>query len=157
MIGLGCQSGSYLLYGLSSTLSWFILIASAPLSHLHSMYSEQAALLTQAQYKRTYPLGAAAVLTRLMGTALATANALFLIATSALQFTGLYDTCWCNACIPSNGYAHSFVILFATDEQISAVASSAWGAGTAISIVSMIAVTIFLMWSRGDEIWKGDI
>ena len=120
------------------------------------MIKQNATIITKPISTKAYVLGAIAVTFRLAGTLLAAANALFLIATSALQFTGLYDTCWCDACIPSNGYDTPWVILFATDEQISAVASSSWGSGTAISIVAMIVVTVFMIWSGGDEIWNGD-
>ena len=156
VIGLGCQSGSYLLYGLSSTLSWLMLVVSSYLSHLHAIIRQQTHSFTKSQSQKACVIGAFAVMLRLASTLLAAANALFLIATSALQFTGLYDICRCDACIPSNPYDTPWVILFATDEQISAVASSAWGSGTAISIACMVVVTVFMIWSKGDEIWKAD-
>ena len=99
-------------------------------------------------------LGASVILTRLLGKFLASANAMFLIVTSTVQFTGLYDTCWCDASILSLGRSKGWVILFATDAQIATASSLAWIGGTALSIVLMALVTAFLMWSRGDEIWK---
>ena len=88
-----------------------------------------------------------------MGKSLATINAAFIVVTSIVQFTGLYDNCWCDACIPSLGKKAGWVILFASDAQIAAVSKSAWVGGVFMSIFSALFVTIFIFASRGDEIF----
>ena len=45
------------------------------------------------------------VLTRLLGKLLASANAILVVATSIIQFTGLFDNCWCDASGASLGKA----------------------------------------------------
>ena len=99
-------------------------------------------------------LGPLAVTTRLAGKALAAANALFLVVTCVVQLTGLYDTCWCAACIPSLGREAGWVILFASDAQIVAVSRGAWIGGVSLSISSAALVTFFYLTSRGDEIFE---
>ena len=148
VVGLGCQSGSYLLYGLAATQIWLILLLAAYLSHRHSLLMERSPPYNRAQRYRSNLLAAVVICTRLVGKALAIANALFLVATSVLQFTGLYDTCWCNACIPSLGRLKGWVILFATDSEISAASSTSWWSGTALSAVSAGSATGLLLWIR---------
>ena len=99
-------------------------------------------------------LGPLVVVTRLSGKLLAAANALFLITASALQFTGLFDNCWCDACIPSLGRQAGWVILFASDAQIAAASKSAWVGGVLMSAVSVAAITFYVLTSRGDEVFK---
>ena len=79
-----------------------------------------------------------------MGKSLAAANAVFLVAISMIQFTGLFDFCWCDACIPSLGEKNGWVILWANDTQIGAASSSAWGGGTLMSFLSMSLIATFI-------------
>lgn len=101
-------------------------------------------------------LGPLAVVTRLFGKFLAAANALYLVATSVIQFTGLYDTCWCDSCIPSLGRQAGWVVLFASDAQIAAASKEAWIGGVSMSIASAAVVTFCFLISRGDEIFAQD-
>ena len=148
MVGLGCQSGSYLIYGVASTVAWLTLVLSASLSNRWSLQMEEFKL------KPHNFLGPLAVVTRLVGKSLAAANAVFLVANSAIQFTSLYDTCWCDACNPSLGRQAGWVILFATDAQIAAASRSAWIGGVAMSVLSAAFITFYFLSSRGDEIFK---
>ena len=148
MVGLGCQSGSYLIYGVVSTIVWLTLVLSALLSNRWSLQMESP------KHKPQNILGPLAVLMRLASKFLAAANALFLVATSAIQFTGLYDTCWCDACIPSLGRQAGWVILFASDAQIAAASKGAWIGGVSMSVLSAASLTFWFLTSRGDEIFK---
>lgn len=149
-VGLGCHSGSYLIYGLASTVAWLTLTFSATLSNRWSFQTES---------KGTKPhcvLGPLAVITRLAGKSLAAANAIFLVITSVFQFTGIYDTCWCNACIPSLGPEAGWVVLFASAAEIAAASKGAWIGGVLMSVLSAAFITFFFLVSRGDEIIKHD-
>lgn len=149
VIGLGCQSGSYLISGLCSTVSWLLLTASAYLSHRYSLRLEA--------HRRPSPyLGPTAVPLRLLGKTLAAANAVFIVANSFLQFTGLFDNCWCDACIPTLGKARGWVILFASDVQIAAAGKAAWVGGVSLGMVVVALVTIWIFIARGDEIFEGN-
>lgn len=148
MVGLGCQSGSYLVYGVVSTLAWLMLVLSASVSNRWSFQLERRTNSPR------YVLGSLAVITRLIGKSLAAANAIFLVATSAIQFTGLYDNCWCDACILSIVEKVGWVILFASDAQIAAASKGAWIGGVSLSIISAAMTTFCFLTSRGDEVFE---
>lgn len=151
-VGLGCQSGSYLIYGLASTVAWLALTLSACLSHLYSLRLEAA----HHRHRPSTLLAALAVLTRLLGQLLASANAIFVVATSVLQFTGLLDNCWCNACIPSLGEAAGWVVLFASDAQTFTASKNSWVGGLFMGIVVGGAASLWIFIARGDELFGDD-
>ncbi|KAJ6600521.1 hypothetical protein DFH09DRAFT_1128388, partial [Mycena vulgaris] len=74
-VGIGCRSGSYLIYGVAATLSWLLLFDP----HRRSVGL----------------LGGLAVLTRFTGKAVAITNTGWLIASSVLEDIGTFQTCWC--------------------------------------------------------------
>ena len=156
VVGLGCQSGSYLIYGLASTVSWLVLVLSAYLSHRWSLLQETAQ--RRGNTFRPSPnilLAGLAVTTRLLGKSLAAANAAFVVVNSVIQFTGLYDNCWCDACIPSLGKKAGWVILFASDAQITAVTKSAWVGGVFMGILTALVASAWVFVARGDEVFEG--
>lgn len=97
--GIGCRSGGYALYGGFATLVWILLTASMFFSH--------AALLRYQREHRNTPaidfrkhntrtwghsaLCGAAVLTRVLGKLIAALNAFWLVLSSLLEYTGVYD------------------------------------------------------------------
>ena len=151
-VGLGCQSGSYLIYGLAATVAWLTLTFSACLSHLYSLRLENS----DHRRRPSTLLAALAVLTRLLGKLLASANAIFLVATSIIQFTGLFDNCWCDACIPSLGKAAGWIVLFASDEQLFAACKSSWLGGVFMGIFAAGIISLWIFIVRGDEVFTGE-
>ncbi|KAJ6576151.1 hypothetical protein DFH09DRAFT_1031678 [Mycena vulgaris] len=98
-VGIGCRSGSYLIYGVAATLSWLLLIVSHLTSHalmqrlekdLHRGGVEKDPHRAGVEF-----LGGLAVLTRFTGKAVAIANTGWLIASSVLEDIGTFQTCWC--------------------------------------------------------------
>ncbi|KAL2048664.1 hypothetical protein N7G274_000576 [Stereocaulon virgatum] len=155
VVGLGCQSGSYLIYGSTSTVSWLTLVLSAYLSHRWSLLQETAHHRSTTSHPPPHTLLASlAVTTRLLGKLLAAANAAFVVATSAIIFTGLYDNCWCAASIPSLGKEKGWVILFASGAQIITVTKSAWVGGVLMAIVCAVVVSAWVFVARGDEVFE---
>ena len=131
-------------------MAWLALTLSAYLSHLYSLRLDKS----HGRCPCTL-LAALAVLTRLLGKLIASANAIFVVATSVLQFTGLLDNCWCNASIPSLGKAAGWVVLFATDAQFFAACKSAWIGGVFMGIIVGAAVSLWIFTARGDELFAG--
>ncbi|KAJ7736485.1 hypothetical protein B0H16DRAFT_1206045, partial [Mycena metata] len=88
-IGIGCRSGSYLIYGIAATLSWILLVFSHLLSH--------SAMRRVERNPNHIPgfLSFFAVATRLFGKTLAICNAMWLIASSVMEDIGYFQTCWC--------------------------------------------------------------
>ncbi|KAJ7612000.1 hypothetical protein DFH06DRAFT_1243856 [Mycena polygramma] len=108
-IGLSCRSGSYLLYACASTLAWAMLILSSVLS---SATPNPRSTRTRASPR----VGGTAVLLRRAGKILAAMNAAWIVLTCLFQFTGLYDTCWCNSTVLYLGVrAYSVWILTPAD------------------------------------------
>ncbi|KAF7340430.1 hypothetical protein MVEN_01963100 [Mycena venus] len=89
-IGIGCRSGSYLIYGIAATLSWLLLVLSNLVSHAVMQRLEQ-----DRKGGSLGILGGIAVTTRFTGKALAVLNAGWLIASSILEDIGTFQTCWC--------------------------------------------------------------
>ena len=96
-----------------------------------------------------------AVLTRLLGKLLAAANAIFVVAISVIQFTGLLDNCWCDACIPSLGKKAGWVVLFASDAQITTASRRAGVGGVLRGIVVGGVASMWVFVARGDEAFGG--
>jgi hypothetical protein len=135
--GLGCRSGSYVLYGIFGTIAWVTLAISAGISHA-AMVLEQS---------RNRGLGynflcALAVLTRMLGKTIVVVNAMWLILSSLFQYIGMFENCWCQGCELSLG-VRGWVMLFKTSADLAASASSQWGGGVAMSIIVCCGALLF--------------
>lgn len=95
------------------------------------------------------------MVTRLIGKILASVNAIFVVVTAIIEFTGLFDNCWCDACIPSRGRAGGWVVLFASDAQIFAASKSAWVGGVFMGIIVGGVISLWTFIARGDELFAG--
>ncbi|KAE9366619.1 hypothetical protein N431DRAFT_495066 [Stipitochalara longipes BDJ] len=147
-VGLGCDSGVYLIYGVVATAAWLLLVLSAYLSHLH-----YTSLESPSSYNAPF-VAPVAILTRLAGKSLACLNTCFILVTSVLQFTNLYNNCWCSAAVAGLGRDKGWVILFATDAQIAAAAKTPWIVGICLGIGVGLGTLIWILWGRGDDIFK---
>ncbi|KAJ7929871.1 hypothetical protein B0H13DRAFT_1859354 [Mycena leptocephala] len=97
-IGLGCRSGSYIIYCFNSVLVWAMLLAASHLTH--SIVS-----LPGKTRHRGLPYAAnAAILLRRAAKVLAGANAIWIVLACTLQFAGVYDNCWCNGALGPRAY-----------------------------------------------------
>ena len=130
--GLGCRSGSYVLYGCLATASFFCLVAASFCSH-HIML----------RYQRGQPLGSLmpAVFVGLKGAGcfLASVNAMWLILSSIFELAGIFDTCFCQSAYIGLRH-HGWILLFKTAEDLATSAQPVWvGAiafGSAVCLMS---------------------
>ncbi|KAK7046418.1 hypothetical protein R3P38DRAFT_2507461 [Favolaschia claudopus] len=90
-VGIGCRSGSYLVYGLAATASWILLVFSNLVSHALMQRVE----LDKATRMAVCFLGGLAVTSRFIGKVIAISNAAWLIASTVLEDIGFFETCWC--------------------------------------------------------------
>lgn len=166
-VGLGCRSGSYLLYGIGGTLVWAFLLASQLLSHeimlryqrvhIHNP-SMDFRLRYDPQNPNTYErdrthsaLCAAAVILQYTGKALAIANTLWLIISSLLEIIGGFDNCWCEGNAGRMG-KDPWIVLFKDDLDLKLAASPAWGGGLFMTLgVCAIAIGFFVWGSMEDK------
>ncbi|KAG2157264.1 hypothetical protein DEU56DRAFT_896932 [Suillus clintonianus] len=117
--GMGCRSFSYLIYGAVSTIIWMMLLISSILTHYSAAYSRQGSSLSA-----RIALAFSHCLRR-MGKLLAIANTIWVILTCIIQYSGFYDTCFCNSSMISRGRAAAYVTIIETTAQ-AALAKAAW-------------------------------
>ncbi|KAK2001143.1 hypothetical protein LX36DRAFT_629253 [Colletotrichum falcatum] len=117
--GLGCRSGSYLIYGMLSTAACFLLLLSATLSHfaMRNDESRQSALRVRC-----------AVTTRLRGCFFLIANTAWLLLISIWELIGFFDSCYCASTELSKKEA-GWVLLFKGADALKEDAQAAWGVG----------------------------
>lgn len=88
-IGLGCRAVSLLMYGISGTVSFFLLLASSILAHLSQPQSGSNSRL------RGYQI-TGAILCRRLGKSLAVLAGLGILVISFAQPLAVFDNCWCS-------------------------------------------------------------
>lgn len=139
-VGLGCDSGAYLFYGTAATLTWSLLVTSAWLSHFWAKQKESLGPRRPAAFSAA----SLAVITRVAGNALGICNAFWVLVFSVLQFTNLYNNCWCASSAMQWG-PKSWVLLFASPADIFAFSQTYWAAGTFLGLVIAFFCTVSLM------------
>jgi hypothetical protein len=136
-VGIGCRSGSYLIYGIAATVSWLLLVFSNVVSHALMQRLERD------PSRQPGILGGLAVTTRLMGKAIAISNAGWLIASTVMEDIGFFQTCWCQTSafqFGQNGWA----TVFKGPSDLRDVAGGIWIGGFIWSAaVCVITAAIF--------------
>ncbi|KAK4170508.1 hypothetical protein QBC43DRAFT_250115 [Cladorrhinum sp. PSN259] len=133
---LGCRSGSYLIYGVVSMVSFGVLLLSA-------VFSRAALLRYQAAIDGRKPglafnlFRALAVILRLLGRTMVVGNALWLIITSFFELIGFFDNCWCEGVVFAWG-DRAWIVLFKNAVDLAENASGPWGGGIALSSCVML-------------------
>jgi hypothetical protein len=164
-IGLGCRSGSYLLYGILGTVVWMCLLISQLLSHQVMLRYQEVHIHNpsmdfgdreQRQEQGLTGFGFAllrgsAVSLRYIGKAIAILNTGWLIASSLLEFIGGFDNCWCNGNVLGLG-DKGWVVLFKGDADLAAAARLPLGGGLAMTFIVCTASYIFFALGS----WKAD-
>lgn len=142
--GLGCRSGSYVLYGCLATISFLSLVGASFCSHSVML-----------RYQHGRPLGrilpALFVTLKGVGCFLASINAVWLILSSIFELAGIFDTCFCQSAYIGLK-KHGWILLFKTAEDLAASAQTIWvGAiafGAAVCIVSCVFVWLGIQGTR---------
>lgn len=168
--GIGCRSAGYLIYGGMGTLVWLLLVASMLFSHAALLRyqrehrvapsidfrrpSVSSPIETQApeSYERSIShslLCGLAVITRLLGKTIAIGNTMWLVLTALLEYTGVYDRCYCRGNQTGLGLSKGWLVLFKTENDLSNVATSPWAGGVAMSmLVCVLSYLFFWLGSR---------
>lgn len=155
--GLGCRSGSYLLYGVLATSAHILLLTSVFLSnHVMLIYQkERKESFGRVNEKKPRDviqwIGRLAVFTRFLGKFIAAANAIWLIVGSLFELIGFYESCWCLGTVLQLG-KNSWVVLFVSDNRIRQEAEPSWVGGLAMSLLTMgLTYWIFRAYSWGTK------
>ncbi|KAG2143384.1 uncharacterized protein EDB93DRAFT_584706 [Suillus bovinus] len=114
-VGLGCRSLGYLIYGALATIVWAMLVMSSILSHYAFSCADRPG--SSSSYTVIRLAKVASNLLRWGGKLVAIVNALWIIAAGMLQFTSIYDNCYCNSSVLGRGaqYAYDIVLLDGVD------------------------------------------
>jgi hypothetical protein len=144
-VGLGCRSGSYLIYGIAATASWLLLIFSNLVSHTymqrleHNPYQQRS--MTMAF------LGGLAVTTRHMGKAIAISNAAWLVASSIMEDIGAFQTCWCQT-NALRYHENGWTPVFKNASDLRANAGGIWIGGFLWSLVVCLVTAAVFAYDR---------
>lgn len=172
--GVGCRTGGYLLYGGLATLVWLLLQASMMLSHAAllryqrehrqapSMDFRRPSIASPALptsepqgYERTTAhtvICGLAVSTRLLGKTIAIGNTIWLVLAALLQYTGVYDRCYCRGNQTGLGLDKGWLVLFKSEDDLGNYATSPWAGGVAMSVlVCSISYVFFWLGSRRSQ------
>ncbi|PSN75195.1 hypothetical protein BS50DRAFT_34271 [Corynespora cassiicola Philippines] len=163
--GIGCRSAGYLIYGGLATLVWLLLASSMMFSHAALLLYQQEHAEhpstnfqephepptkkkrpLQRGYDRTFNhslLCGLAVTSRLFGKTIAILNALWLIVSSLLEFTSVYDRCYCRGNQTGLGMEHGWIVLFKSEKDLADYATSSWVGGLTLSIIVCFGSYIF--------------
>ena len=109
-IGLGCRSGTYILYGCLSTLIWLMLMLSSYLAHLAKVRHDRGNLSRFRFNSVTIARGFANFLRRLAVFG-AFSNTFCIILAGVFQFSDFYSTCYCDSSVLGRGVQNAYVII----------------------------------------------
>ncbi|KAJ4482096.1 hypothetical protein J3R30DRAFT_2123684 [Lentinula aciculospora] len=130
--GLGCLSGSFLIYALVSTTIWCLLLIASILSRYSSFNNAYTNLATTLS-----------IIFRRMGKSLAVANTIWIFTTCIFQFSSFFDRCYCNSSVPGLGAAKAFNVLIFTQADQSSM-RAAWIGAAFQGMGSAIAYLVFV-------------
>jgi len=143
--GLGCRSGSYLVYALASTLVWFMMVLSSLFAHYADLQPDSKTSLKRVIRSRLEANQSRqlSVTLNTSGKVLATLNTFWVLCCSTLQFANVFDTCYCNSSVTGLGVDKAFNVLLLTREDRTYVAG-VWEGGVIMTLVSAGLFVIFV-------------
>jgi hypothetical protein len=115
-VGLGCRSLSYLLYAVVSTLAWIFFVASSIVTHYFSAQRRHSPRTSHSRIKSLKRIRKLAIWLRRVGKSLSAINVAIIIAACALQFSNVYNECYCNSSVIGLGRRAYDVIVITADE-----------------------------------------
>jgi len=145
-VGLGCRSGSYLVYAAASTLVWMLLVISSILTHYVSprhSYPDQHRSLDHHFMFMDSIAEVLAIMLRRLGKLLAACNAAWIVLACLLQFSNFYSRCYCNSCATSLGRrAYTVVMTSASDVWTPWVSGVSLGCACVVLFVGFVNIFI---------------
>jgi len=141
---IGCRSGSYLLYALASSLSWFLLALSSVLAYYcDSTPPRKERRLDSPDYPPHPFLRELAIALNMLGKLLCTLNALWIVCACMLHFSNTFNRCLCNSGIFGGRSAKDGFVVMISSERTQYI----WIYGTAMTLVSA-TVFVGFVWMK---------
>lgn len=141
--GLGCRSGSYLIYGLASVVVLALLAPVETLLHKASIIEVNPSISADSDLKKAKRYRKVAHHMHDLGHILAFFNMLWLLTSSLLEPIGVYNNCWCQSVYPQLR-DKGWVVLFRSAQDLATAAGTPTGGGLNWSFVTWISATVFL-------------
>jgi hypothetical protein len=151
-VGLGCHSGSLVLYFAASFVAAGSLTFSTWLSkrYFQIRYQGNSTDPSPVHSWITNILAFFAVTTRLFGTGLAWTNAFWIIIYCMLEFIGVFQRCYCDCLVIVNG--DNGWLSFLNTDQIEDAVLKYWIGSLILSLGVMIGTSFILWWLPRDYI-----
>ena len=135
-VGIGCRAFGFLLYNTLSLLACIMVLVGSYLSDWQNYHAHRNARLC-ARW-----IGWAEWFFRNMGKCVAVLNVSVIIISCFLQFSGVFNNCYCGSDKIGLGSRAYIVFLSATEKED--IAAVSWRAGFAMAIVACILTIIYL-------------
>ena len=103
LLGLGCRSASFIIYGMLSTLVWMMLLTSSFLTYYSTNTPTHSLKEHFTRRLRVRLASLSSIFLRRLGKVIATFNAVLIVATGMVQFSSVYDRCYCNSSVMGLG------------------------------------------------------
>ena len=139
--GLGCRSGSYIIYGSISIVVWLALLLSSYLAH-YAKVRHGPDILRGSRFNSPNLAKGLATFLRRLSIMTATCNAIFIILACVFQFSNFYNTCYCNASVLGRGSRNAYVIITPRSDYDFLQAS--WIGGIALAGMCVFLFLVFL-------------
>ncbi|KAJ7198844.1 hypothetical protein GGX14DRAFT_373664 [Mycena pura] len=128
-LGLACRSGSYLLYGVCSTLVWVMMATSSALAHYSAFAPSVKGRYLHTRSTRT--AGILSIALRRLGKLLAALNATWIILVCLFQFSSFFNRCWCNSSVFYLG-KHAYNVIQVAPSDV-ALLNAPWIGGVVLA------------------------
>lgn len=152
--GLGCYSGSILIYGVLSTWSFFLFLWTGQLSRVYCRRLEKNPIQPKKApiLKRLgmLSLRALTVLTRLGAKSTAIISALWEITATILAYSNIFSNCWCDSVFFSRGTT-AYTAIFIDTDTISDNSRHLWFGSLFLSLLLCSFIAVFFTVSREKE------
>ncbi|KDQ61195.1 hypothetical protein JAAARDRAFT_55887 [Jaapia argillacea MUCL 33604] len=129
-VGLGCRSGSYLIYGVASTVIWVISLTSSALSHYAHPRSHRSKKPLPSS-RTSAIVGLLSIMLRRLGKVLATCNAVWLMVLCLFQFSNFFRRCYCASFVWRQP-TRAFMVILSTPADF-ALMRSGWIASVTLA------------------------
>ncbi|KAG2120251.1 hypothetical protein DEU56DRAFT_894887 [Suillus clintonianus] len=126
-VGLGCRSLGYIIYGALATMVWAMLIMSSIISHYTYSYSGRSSWSPFF----SIAMRLAKILSNLLrrgGKFVAIVNSIWVVTGAMLQFTDVYDNCYCNSSVLGRGAQYGYDIVITANLDLGLTKAAWWGA-----------------------------
>ena len=140
--GIGCRSGTYILYGIISTMIWLALLLSSYLSHYANVRYDRGVVPGSWLNSANLAEGLATFLRRL-SILVAGCNTLGIVLACVFQFSNFYSTCYCNSSVLGRGSKRAYYIIFTGQYNYSQM-EGAWIGGVVLA-AGCVALFLFFL------------